>query len=98
MYEVDQIQDCFYLHLMTPSIVDDDGVGRITLSPRELPGNKTSGFSKVLYEADRFQPQVDEVELEDPRLAQIWGPVLYRINLRATDPKPKDSWRLRITK
>ena len=98
VYEVDQIQDCFYLHLMTPSIVDDDGVGRITLSPRELPGNKTSGFSKVLYEADRFQPQVDEVELEDPRLAQIWGPVLYRITLRATDPKPKDSWRLRITK
>ncbi|HAA76301.1 TPA: heparinase [Candidatus Latescibacteria bacterium] len=98
VYEVGEVKDRFYLHLMTPSEVEDDEGGTLTLSARDLPGDCQTGTGRVLYDADRFRVQVETVEMEDSRLAGIWGDVLYRINLRATDPKPKDSWRLRITR
>ena len=51
-----------------------------------------------MYDPGRFRVQIEEIIIDDARLAGVWGDVLYRINLRATEPKPKDSWRLRVTK
>ena len=98
VYEVSEIRDRFYLHLLTPSVVSDDESGTLTLASRDLPDGLISGSAKVLYDADRFRAQIEEVPLDDKRLAGVWGDALYRINLRATDPKPKDSWRLRVTR
>lgn len=98
IYEVDEVKDRFFLHLLTPSTVADDEAGTLTLTPRRLPGDLSCASGKVLYDADRFRIRIEKVEQEDARLAGIWGDALYRINFRATDPKPKDSWRLRITR
>jgi len=98
VYEVDEIRDRFYLHLITPSTVSDDESGTLTLTARELPGDLNSASGKVLYDSDRFRAQIETIEQDDSRLAGIWGDALYRVNLRAIDPKPKDSWRLRITR
>ena len=38
-FEVDGIRDRFYQHLMTPSIVEDDEEGTLTLAARDLPGD-----------------------------------------------------------
>jgi hypothetical protein len=46
----------------------------------------------------RFRVQVEDVPVNDARLAGVWGDCLYRIRFRATDPGLKDSWRLRITR
>ena len=98
VYEVKEVKDRFFQHLITPSRVTDDENGSLVLASRPLPGDLSSGSGKVLYDAGRFRVQIEEITIDDARLAEIWGNVLYRISLRATDPKPKDSWRLRIAK
>ena len=98
VYEVDSIRDRFYQHLMTPSLVDDKTPGTLILTGRDLPDNLMTGSGTILYDAEHFRPHVEPIEIDDPRLAGIWGSVLYRVNLRALAPKPKDSWRLRIIK
>ncbi len=83
---------------MTPSLVDDKTPGTLILTGRDLPDNLMTGSGTILYDAEHFRPHVEPIEIDDPRLAGIWGSVLYRVNLRALAPKPKDSWRLRIIK
>lgn len=96
-YRLTEVKDRVYQHLMTPCTVEDGEKGTLTLATRALPNDLESASGKVLYDADRFRVQVDTVEIEDARLAGIWGDALYRINLRARNPKTEDSWRLRIT-
>ena len=96
-YEVEEVRDRFYLHLMTPSIVTDDEKGNLTLTSRDLPSDASSGSGHVLYDAGRFRVLIEDVPVNDARLAGVWGDCLYRIRLRATDPGLKDSWHLRIT-
>jgi len=98
VYEVSEVKDRFFLHLITPSPVADDEAGKLTLASRPLPDDLVSGSGLVLYDPGRFRVQVEEITIDDARLASVWGDILYRINLRARSPKPKDSWRLRITK
>jgi hypothetical protein len=98
VYEVEEVRDRFYFHLMTPSIVTNDEDGKLTLKSRDLPGDKASGSGHVLYDADRFRVQVEDVPVNDDKLAGVWGDCLYRVRLRARDPRLKDSWRIRITR
>ncbi len=42
-------------------------------------------------------PAVEELKLDDPSLRNVWGDRLYRILLKAQNPKQKASWLLRIT-
>lgn len=98
IYEVEEVIDRFSFHLITPSLVSDDRQDTLTLLSRELPGDRVSGSGKVQYDTDRFRAHIEKIEIDDARLAGVWGDALYRISLRATDPKPKDSWSLRITR
>jgi len=97
VFEVEEVFDHFFLNLITPSHVSDDEAGTLTLTARELPDDLSSGSGRVLYPSERFRVRIEEIEIEDARLAGVWGHALYRISLRATDPKRKDSLHLRIT-
>lgn len=55
-----------------------------------------SADGRVQYDPDRFRVRLEPIEIDDQRLKGVWGDVLYRISLRAVDPKTQDSWRLRF--
>ena len=85
------------LSLLTPCHVSLQP-GEITLSEAMLPGGRTTGAARIIYEADTLQPSLDVIPIQDERLAAIWGERLTRILLRADHPEMYDLWTWQVTK
>ncbi len=54
------------------------------------------GRAKVLFEAGKLRPQVEELPLEDARLRLSWGPLIYRVLLVADRPAAEGFLRILI--
>jgi hypothetical protein len=52
---------------------------------------------KVFYDPRTFTPVIEEIKLDDSRLRSTWGDRLFRILLRAENPKTPAVWTTRIT-
>ena len=52
----------------------------------------------VRIEPAQLEVEVELIELEDEKLAEVWGPRLRRVKLRTTAPVVDGAWRVRITK
>jgi hypothetical protein len=50
------------------------------------------------FDPVQLQAGVETVKIEDPRLIKIWGKQLFRIALRAKDPKSKGNYTYTISK
>ena len=66
------------LTLMTASPVRDQRAGSLVLAPGALGSPPV----QVSFDAG-LTPLVEEIAIEDARLASVWGPRLYRIQLHA---------------
>jgi hypothetical protein len=75
------------LTLMTPCPVAQPGEGVLALADTV----------KVFYDPQTFTPVIEEIKLEDSRLRSTWGERLFRILLRAGNPKKRAVWTTRIT-
>jgi hypothetical protein len=66
------------LTLMTPNPVRDQAPGSLVLAAGPLGAPP----ARVSFDA-RLTPRVEEIAIEDPRLASVWGNRIYRIQLQA---------------
>ena len=83
------------LSLLTPCQVGVDGQGQIVLSEALLAGGRRAGTAWLLYDA-KLEVSVEEIPIEDERLAGVWDALLRRIVFRAANPPEQDIWTLKI--
>ena len=85
------------LSLMTPCQVDDSQPGLLVLSPAPLVNGLTSGAGKVSYDPVVFSVRVEEISINDARLASTWGQRLCRLLFVAKDPQASGAWQIRVS-
>jgi hypothetical protein len=86
-FSLKQAAKLITLTLMTPCAVAQQGAGVLVLA----------NTVKVLYDPQTFIPVIEEIRLDDSRLRSTWGERLFRILLRAENPKTHAVWTTRIT-
>jgi hypothetical protein len=96
-----QVSDAFHLKeptksvvlsLMTPCEVANPEAGQLRLRDAD-----TDTRVRVEYEPATLAAEVETIELDDLKLAEMWGPRLHRILLRADSPQAKGTWRLQFS-
>lgn len=79
-------------HLMTPCEVEALAEGRLRLS------DKNTGTTTFLrYTPTELPVEIETIELEDAKLAEMWGPRIRRISFRAANPTKQAVWSLQIS-
>ncbi|NQT14159.1 MAG: heparinase II/III family protein [Planctomycetes bacterium] len=79
--------------LMTPWEVSPVKAGQLEFS------HPDADFSVIVrYEPPRLDVEVETIELEDEKLAEMWGPSLQRVLLKADAATSGDTWTVRISK
>lgn len=83
-------------NLMTPLEVTLAQPGQLRF---KLPPSDGQSERQVLltYDPAKLTPEIERRELDDERLAKVWGSHLNRIVLRAQTGVLKDTWTLRLT-
>jgi len=79
--------------LMTPCEVSLAGAGQLKFSH---PDTKTSVV--VRHEPPRLDVEIETVELQDEKLAEMWGPCMRRVLLKAHAATSRDAWTVRVSK
>jgi hypothetical protein len=78
-------------HLITPCDVELMPDGRFRLHDAE------AGTELVVrYDPLHLRVSVEAIEIQDEKLAELWGPQLRRIILAATQPQARGVWNLTI--
>jgi hypothetical protein len=79
--------------LMTPWEVSRVEAGRLQLSRPD------ADFGVVVrYEPARLDVEVETIEFEDEKLAEMWGPSLRRVLLKADAAMSRGTWKVEISK
>ncbi|MEO2004493.1 MAG: hypothetical protein ABGY41_10365, partial [Candidatus Poribacteria bacterium] len=73
-----------------------DGV--IALEETSLASGRTSGAGRLHYDSQALEATVEELPIEDSRLANIWGSRLSRIVLTTREPTQHGSCAVRVTR
>jgi hypothetical protein len=73
-----------------------DGV--IALEETSLASGRTSGAARLHYDSQALAATVEELPIEDGRLANIWGSRLSRIVLTTREPTRSGSCAVRVTR
>lgn len=55
-----------------------------------------AGLHSLTFDVNEFDASVDTIEQDDPRLSNVWGEYLYRINLKAKNIHKKGKYRFTI--
>ncbi len=79
-------------HLMTPCDVEVLAEGRLRLSDKS-----TGAHTFVGYTPPGLHVDIETIELEDAKLAEMWGPRLRRISFRAAKPVKQAAWSVLIS-
>ena len=82
--------------LLTPSQVTLTGEREIQLESRMLPDALPSADGRVTVEMPAPVITCEEIPLEDPRLAQVWGRRLQAVHLLIHNPPREGVLRLLI--
>lgn len=80
-YELDTWLSPSKIHFMTPRSVDTSRRGVIVLESAGLEGLLAPVNVELHYDSERVDVEIEQIDLEDPKLTKGWGPVLYRISL-----------------
>ncbi|MET9023811.1 heparinase II/III family protein [Actinopolymorpha sp. NPDC004070] len=88
-WELDHDPESMTLHLITSAEPElDSGAIRVPTPGRAL---------RIEYEVRDFgTPSVERIDLDDRRLRWVWGPALWRVALRAPQPRRRGGWNLDI--
>ncbi|MGC9467687.1 MAG: heparinase II/III domain-containing protein [Anaerolineae bacterium] len=86
------------LSLLTPCEVElEDGAVYLTATtfgPRGM--ERETGSGQLRYEVGIFDVAVERIEIDDPRLAGVWGDHLYRVVFTAQSPPLRGRWLWRL--
>jgi len=55
-----------------------------------------NGTHALTFDGNEFEASIDTIEQDDPRLSNVWGQHLYRINLKAKNMQRKGSYTFTI--
>lgn len=80
-------------NLMTPCTVAQVAPGRMVLKD-----SKTQTRLALTYDHGALLPEVETINLEDAKLAEVWGPRLYRIRLTSRSKSLQQTWRISFSK
>jgi len=94
-YQLESEADEITLTLMTPCEIIFRKPGQVDLLERPLPGGRQTGAATLLYEADLSVTQ-EEIQLQDPQLARVWGDTMRRLLFRAKRPPLQEKWTMRV--
>jgi hypothetical protein len=92
-FELEKESAAVLQSLMTPCEVSLSGAGRLTF---RHPDAKTSVV--VNYEPPQLDVEIETIDLEDEKLAEMWGSSLRRVLLKADAARSRDTWTVRILK
>jgi hypothetical protein len=79
-------------HLITSCDVEILGEGRLRLFDKEAGTDV-----QIRYSPTELKVDVEAIDLEDAKLAEMWGPKLRRVSLRAPKPQTRATWAVEIT-
>jgi len=91
-FELKQPSRNIVQNLLTPCQIIQGEPGKLILTD---PKEKIR--IALEYDADKLAPQIEEIELDDKRHAETWGPSLRRIRLKPKRPTKQDAWILRFS-
>jgi hypothetical protein len=88
-FELQRAAPEIVLSLMTSRQARTDGEGRL-----RMPASG-QGIPDVLlhYDAQRFMPKVETIEIQDDHLRSAWGDRIYRVLLTARQPRLQENWQ-----
>ena len=96
-YNLKKAAQVLTLSLMTPCEVTIDSPGKIILKDIQTKTSLSAVSINVNYNADKFTPTIEDIEIKDNRLKTVWGSRIIRIILQVDKPEIKDTWELKIT-
>lgn len=89
-----QINDAFDLeetvapniiNFMTWGKVDNPEKGKVHIQANDVK-------AQLLYDANKFELNVEPKELTDPKLSKVWGKTIYRLSFKAKQQSDKGSY------
>jgi hypothetical protein len=94
IYELKEVKEDVVMHLMSwrkPEVIEK---GKIRLvNPEQI---RQLSAVCVLYDKDKFLPEIETIRIEDSHLQSSWGDTLYRIILRYQNTPRKGEYVIRI--
>ncbi|MDZ7319575.1 MAG: heparinase II/III-family protein [candidate division KSB1 bacterium] len=94
-FELQQATSQIELTLMTPCQVSVDPPGRLNLKRGNDP---TAIEAHVVYDETKLTPAIETIAINDANLRKNWGHRIYRVLLKSTVARKRDTWKLRITR
>lgn len=84
-----KIQDTFTLHeMIQPNQINFLTWGNVNIStPGECVVEVEGQKVKLTYDKNVFEPTIETILLDDPRLSDVWGKEIYRVSLNAKQLK-----------
>jgi hypothetical protein len=94
-FELTEIVGPTTWNLLTPLEADISRSGHVSLRESGA-SDQVPPQVDVEYDANKLEPGVERIELDDARLAKSWGTHLNRLVFRAKSPALHDTWTLRV--
>ena len=95
-FALEKVKQDLIMNLMCwrkPEVVEE---GQIQLiNPEQI---KQSSVVQILYNKNRFIPEIETIPIEDSRLKNSWGSQIYRIRLRYRDTPQRGEYLICIRK
>jgi hypothetical protein len=92
-YRLSDFAEPFCLNFLSPLTPGLDKDGRIRLHD---PENPDSGVYYLIYDAGRFEPTFEAVQIDDARMSGNWGQAVYRIALVSKGQRLEDRFEFRV--
>jgi hypothetical protein len=92
-YRLSDFAEPFSLNFLSPLTPGLDKDGRIRLHD---PENPDSGVYYLIYDAGRFEPTFEAVQIDDARMSGNWGQAVYRIALVSKGQRLEDRFEVRV--
>lgn len=92
-FHLKEVSGDIVLNLLTPCEISRNKPGRMMLRH-----SATNVQMFLEYDPDKLVAGVEAIDMNDPKLLEIWGSNLYRIGLMAKRAAARDTWTLRFSK
>jgi hypothetical protein len=88
-FKLSEAKQTNQINFLTWGKVDVSNPGKITV---EVKGEKI----ELLYDKNTFEPAIETIRLDDPRLSNVWGTEIYRISLNTKNVSQSGNYNYSI--
>ena len=90
-YRLDNAKGDNVVNFMTWGDIDQSQSGVIGITVKGVK-------AQLRYDAKAFEPAVEAIRLDDPRLSKVWGPQIYRVSLKAKNRQASGNYQFEVVK